>query len=53
LLLHVVVGAGVLFAKVARHETRPVTPGRVFMWLGSLWLWPLLLMGSRKSPPAG
>jgi len=52
LLLHVVVGAGVLFAKVARHETRPVSPGRVLMWLGSLWLWPLLLLGSRKAPPA-
>ena len=43
LLLHVVVGAGVLFAKVARHETRPVSAARVLRWFASLWLWPLLL----------
>ena len=48
LLLHVVVGAVVLFVKVAQHETRPATPGRVLLWLGSLWLWPLLLLGSRS-----
>lgn len=51
LLLHVVVGAGVLFAKVARHETRPLSTRRVALWLGSLWLWPLLLLG-RRPPPA-
>ena len=50
LLLHVVVGAVVLFVKVAQHETRPATPGRVLLWLGSLWLWPLLLLGARKAP---
>lgn len=50
LLLHVLVGAVVLFVKVARYETRPATPGRVLLWLGSLWLWPLLLLGSRKTP---
>ncbi|MEN9417345.1 MAG: hypothetical protein RI988_965 [Pseudomonadota bacterium] len=43
LLLYVVVGAGVLFAKVARHETRPVSAARVVRWFASLWLWPLLL----------
>ncbi len=51
LLLHVVVGAGVLFTKVARHETRPLSARRVLLWLGSLWLWPLLLLG-RRPPPA-
>jgi hypothetical protein len=53
LLLYVVVGAGVLFAKVARHETRPLSPGRVVTWLASLWLWPLLLMaaGKKTQPP--
>ena len=51
LLLHVVVGAGVLFAKVARHETRPLSPGRVLTWLASLWVWPLLLLGARRPPP--
>ena len=43
LLLYVVVGAGVLFAMVARHETRPLSGGRLLRWLASLWLWPLLL----------
>lgn len=50
LLLYVVVGAGVLFVKVAQHETRPLSPGRVLLWTASLWAWPLLLAG-RKAPP--
>jgi uncharacterized membrane protein YeaQ/YmgE (transglycosylase-associated protein family) len=53
LLLYVVVGAGVLFAKVARHETRPLSGGRVALWLASLWLWPGLLLAARgKAPPS-
>ena len=44
LLAYVVIGAGVLFAKVARHETRPLTAGRFGLWLASLWLWPLLVL---------
>jgi hypothetical protein len=44
LLLYVVVGAGVLFAKVAQYETQPLTLRRVGLWLASLWLWPLLLL---------
>ena len=49
LLLYVVTGAVVLFAKVARHETRPVSGARVLRWTLSLWLWPLLLApGGRK-----
>jgi hypothetical protein len=47
LMLHVVVGTGVLFVKVAQHETRPLTAGRALKWLASLWLWPLLLLGRR------
>lgn len=47
LLLYVVVGAGVLFAKVARHETRPLSLARVALWLLSLWLWPALLLARR------
>jgi MFS family permease len=43
LLLYVVVGAGVLFVKVAQHETKPLTASRVALWTASLWLWPLLL----------
>jgi hypothetical protein len=50
LLLHVVVGAVVLFVKVARHETRPVSAGRVGVWFLSLWLWPVLLVAARKAP---
>lgn len=50
LLLYVVAGAAVLFVKVAQHETRPLTPGRVLLWTASLWTWPLLLAG-RKSRP--
>ena len=51
LLLYVVVGAGVLFAKVARHETRPLSVDRVGLWFVSLWVWPalLLLAGRRNS----
>lgn len=52
LLLHVVIGAGVLFAKVARYETRPVSAGRVLTWFLSLWLWPLLLFAAKKAPGA-
>jgi len=52
LLLYVVVGAGVLFVKVAQHETRPLTAGRVLKWLASLWLWPLLLLARRPPPKA-
>ena len=43
LLLYVVVGAGVLFAKVLRHETRPLSLRRVLLWTASLWVWPLLI----------
>lgn len=50
-LLYVVVGAGVLFAKVARHETRPLSFGRVATWFASLWLWPALLVAARKRTP--
>ncbi len=46
-VLYVVIGAGVLFAKVARHETRPLSAGRVGLWVASLWLWPLLLLARR------
>lgn len=48
LLLYVVVGAGVLFAKVARHETRPMSAPRLGLWLASLWLWPGLLLAAGK-----
>ncbi len=55
LLLYVVAGAGVLFARVARHETRPLGLRRLGLWLASLWLWPALLVtargATRHDPP--
>jgi hypothetical protein len=47
LLLYVLAGAVVLVVKVAQHETRPVSIGRVARWFASLWLWPLLLAWGR------
>jgi hypothetical protein len=51
LLLYVVIGAAVLFAKVLRHETRPLSAGRVLLWVASLWTWPLLLLAASKKKP--
>lgn len=51
LLLYVVAGAVVLFVKVARHETRPLSAGRLALWFASLWCWPALLL-ARRGPPA-
>jgi hypothetical protein len=47
LLLYVVVGAGVLFVKVAQHETQPLSAGRVALWFASLWVWPALLVSGK------
>jgi putative Ca2+/H+ antiporter (TMEM165/GDT1 family) len=52
LLLYVVVGAAVLFTRVAVHEKRPLSGGRVLLWLASLWLWPLLLRTGGRKPPS-
>ncbi len=52
LLAHVVAGAVVLFLRVARHETRPLSVRRVLVWFASLWLWPLLLAAGRRPPRA-
>jgi hypothetical protein len=52
LLAHVVAGAIVLFVRVARHETRPLSMRRVLVWFASLWLWPLLLAAGRRTPPS-
>jgi MFS family permease len=48
LMIYVVTGGVVLFVRVARHETRPLTVGRVGLWISSLWLWPLLLLARRQ-----
>lgn len=50
LLLYVIVGAVLLFVRVAQHETRPVSAGRVGRWLLSLWLWPALLLVLHRRP---
>lgn len=47
LLLYVVVGAVLLFVRVAAHETRTLSAGRVLRWLFSVWLWPALLLRRR------
>ena len=47
LMLYGVVGAVVLFVKVAQHETRPLSAGRLARWVLSLWLWPALLWAAR------
>lgn len=48
LLAYVVAGAVVLFIKVAQHEKRPLSAGRVLLWTASLWAWPALLMGRKR-----
>jgi MFS family permease len=53
LLLYVIVGAVVLFIKVAQHETRALSAGRLARWVASLWLWPALLWGIRSNGGSG
>ena len=53
LLVYVVVGAVLLFKRVAQHETRPMSAGRLALWLASLWLWPLLLRSGQVKPGPG
>jgi hypothetical protein len=48
LLLHLVIGSAVLFVRVARHETRPLTLQRLLLWLASLWLWPALFLARAR-----
>jgi predicted MFS family arabinose efflux permease len=48
LLVYVLIGAALLFVRVAQHETRPLSAGRLLLWLASLWLWPGLLLGRRR-----
>ncbi len=48
LVLYILIGAVVLFVRVARHETQPLSVGRVGLWLASLWLWPGLAWMTRK-----
>jgi hypothetical protein len=50
LLAYVIVGSIVLFARVARYETQPLTLRRLGRWVLSLWLWPALWWLSRSRP---
>jgi len=48
LLLYVVIGAVVLFVRVARHETKPLGAQRLVVWFVSLWLWPALFAAAPR-----
>jgi putative Ca2+/H+ antiporter (TMEM165/GDT1 family) len=48
LVLYIAIGAAVLFARVARYETRPLSVQRVALWIASLWIWPGLWWLTRK-----
>jgi hypothetical protein len=50
LLAYVIAGAVVMFLRVARHETRPLSMRRVLVWFASLWLWPLLFVAGGRRP---
>lgn len=50
LMAYVIVGSIALFARVARHETQPLTLKRLGRWVISLWLWPALWWLSRSRP---
>ena len=52
LLLYLLAGALVLFVRVARHETQPLSARRVGLWLASLWAWPVLLVARRRGKDA-
>ena len=47
LLVYVLVGAVVLFVRVAQHEKKPLSLTRLVVWTLSLWLWPALLAARR------
>lgn len=47
-LLWAVVGAIVIFWKTHASETQTLSLARILLWFASAWLWPLLLLSSRK-----
>lgn len=47
LVLYVIVGAVLIFRLTAEAE-RDFSPARVGKWALSIWLWPLLLLASRR-----
>jgi hypothetical protein len=53
LLAYLLVGAGVLIARVAPQEKQPLTALRVLRWLATVWLWPLLMAMGRGRARGG
>ncbi len=53
LLLYLVLGAGLLVARIAPQEKQPLTALRVLRWLATMWLWPLLMAVGRRRGDAG
>lgn len=47
LVLYTIVGAVLVFRAAGAGESGPFSAARVFKWLVSLWLWPLLLPARR------
>ncbi len=47
LVLYVIVGAVMIFRLTAEAE-RDFSPARVIKWALSIWLWPVLLLASRR-----
>jgi putative Ca2+/H+ antiporter (TMEM165/GDT1 family) len=47
LVLYVIVGAVMIFRLTAEAE-RDFSPARVVKWALSIWLWPLLMLASRR-----
>ena len=48
LLLWVVTGSILIFARTYKKERKLPTPGRIFLWFASVWLWPLLLIFGKR-----
>jgi len=49
LMCYVIAGAVVVFKLAAAGETQSLTPARILKWTISLWVWPALLLGQRRS----
>ena len=52
LMAWVVIGGALLFRATLQGESGSFTLGRLGKWMISIWLWPLLLIGRRRRPPA-
>jgi len=48
LVVWILVGAVVVFSQAAAGERRPLTVGRVALWMASIWVWPLLIRMKRE-----